>query len=67
MQHDMPQSLLVFAVTLTPETPNFETFGESRTPLENFFNILKNFVFLSVYMHIFEIEIMKKKLIVNVR
>ena len=27
MQHDMPQSLQVFAVSFTPETPNFVTFG----------------------------------------
>ena len=27
MQHEMPQSLLVYAVSLTPETPNFEMFG----------------------------------------
>ena len=27
MQHDMPQSLLVFAVSFTPETTNVGTFG----------------------------------------
>ena len=27
MQLDMPQSLLVFAVSFTPETSNFGTFG----------------------------------------
>ena len=27
MQHDMPQSLLVFAVSFTPETPNFGMSG----------------------------------------
>ena len=27
MQHDMPQSLLGFAVSFTPETPNFATFS----------------------------------------
>ena len=27
MQHDMPQSLLVFAVSFTPETQSFGTFG----------------------------------------
>ena len=27
MQHDMPQSLLIFAVSFTPETPSFGTFG----------------------------------------
>ena len=32
MQHEMPQSLLVFAVSLTPETPNFETFGGVAHP-----------------------------------
>ena len=52
----MPQSLLLFAVLFTPETPNFETFGGVRTPLEEF----KKFCFLSVYMHIFKIKIMNK-------
>ena len=32
MQHEMPQSLLVFAVSLTPETPNFGTFGGVAHP-----------------------------------
>ena len=33
MQHDMPQSLLVFALSFTPETPNFGTFaGVAHTP-----------------------------------
>ena len=27
MQHDLPQPLLVFAVSFMPETPNFGTFG----------------------------------------
>ena len=27
MEHDMPKSLLVFAVPFTPETPNFLTFS----------------------------------------
>ena len=36
MQHDMPQSLLVFAVSFTPETPNFGTYGEVAHPLEEF-------------------------------
>ena len=39
MQYDMPQSLLVFAVSFTPETPNFGTFGGvAHPPLsENFY------------------------------
>ena len=38
MQHDMPQSLLVFAVSFTPETPSFGTFGGvAHPPPENFF------------------------------
>ena len=38
MQHDMPQSLLVFAVSFTPETPSFGTFGGvAQPPPENFF------------------------------
>ena len=37
-QHDMPQSLLVFAVFFTPEMPSFETFGGVvHPPPENFF------------------------------
>ena len=32
MQHEMPQSLLVFALSLTPETPNFVTFGGVAHP-----------------------------------
>ena len=32
MQHEMPQSLLVFAVSLTPEIPNFGTFGGVAHP-----------------------------------
>ena len=27
MQHDMPQFVLVFAVSFTPEMPSFGTFG----------------------------------------
>ena len=49
----MPQSLLDFAVSFTPETPNFGTFGAwSRArPFGEF---------LSMYMHTSEIKIMKK-------
>ena len=32
MQHDIPQSLSVFAVSFTPETPNFGTFGGVAYP-----------------------------------
>ena len=32
MEHDMPQSLLVFAVSFTPETTNFGTFGGVAHP-----------------------------------
>ena len=32
MQHDMPQSLLVFAVSFMPETPSFGTFGGVAHP-----------------------------------
>ena len=32
----MPQSLLVFAVSFTQETPNFGTFGGVANPLEDF-------------------------------
>ena len=53
MQHDMPQSLLVFAVSFTPETSNFGTFGGIAHPFEEIF------AFFIVYMHIFEIQIVK--------
>ena len=32
MRHEMPQSLLVFAISLTSETPNFGTFGGVAHP-----------------------------------
>ena len=32
MQHEMPQSLLVFAVSFTPETATFGTFGGVAHP-----------------------------------
>ena len=32
IQNEMPQSLLVFAVSFTPEIPNFETFGGVAHP-----------------------------------
>ena len=56
MYHDMPQSLLVFAVSFTLETLNFWTFFGVAVSLEEFFKVC----FLSVYVHIFEIKIMKK-------
>ena len=55
MQHEMPQSLLVFAVSLTAETPNLGTFGGG------IFYFYFNFCFLSVYMHIIEILNYEKK------
>ena len=58
----MPQFLLVFAVFFMPETLILGRSVESRIPLEDF---LKNFCFLNVYMHIFELKIMKKKLILK--
>ena len=57
MEHEMPQSLLVFAVSLTQETPHYGTFGGVAHPLEEFFF---NFVFLSVYMHILKFNYEKK-------
>ena len=36
-KHDMPKSLLIFAVSFTLETPNFGTFGGVVHPLEKFF------------------------------
>ena len=46
MQHKVPQSLLVFAVPNTPETPNFRTFGGDARPLR----IIKKNCLLSVYL-----------------
>ena len=45
IQHDMPQSLLVFAVSFTPENPSFGIFGGVARPLptENFLYIFFNF------------------------
>ena len=51
MQHEMPQSLLVFAVSLRRRSLILGRSVESRTPLEDFFYVC----ILSVYMHIFEI------------
>ena len=44
MQDEMPQSLLVFAVSLTSETPILGRSVESRTPLEDYI------FFLTVYL-----------------
>ena len=56
MQHEMPQSLLVFAYPLRRK---WLILGRSmeytHTPLENFFT----FSFLRVYKHMFEIYIIK--------
>ena len=53
MQHDMPQSLLVIAVSFTPETPNFGTFGGVAYPaLGLFIMFLKKLPFNCVYTHI---------------
>ena len=53
MQRGMPQSLVVFAVSINLEAPNFG--------IMNFFSIL------TVYMHILESQIMKKKLILKIK
>ena len=45
----MPKSLLVFAVSFTPETPNFGTFGGVAHPLED---LKKNLFFNCVHAHI---------------
>ena len=53
MKHEMPQSLLVFPVTLTSETPNFGTFGGvAHPPLEEFLTFFKILFFKCVYAHI---------------
>ena len=53
MQHDMPQSLSVFAVSFTPETPNFGTYSGIAHPLEELF-FKKKLLFNCVYPHIAE-------------
>ena len=50
MQHDMPQSLVVFAVSFTPETPSFGTFGGVAHPPP--MRIFLIFLFNCVYAHI---------------
>ena len=55
----MTQFLLVFAVFFMPETLILGRSVESRIPIEDF---LKKFCFLSVYMHIFQLKIIKKKI-----
>ena len=48
----MTKSLLVFAVSFTPETPSFGTFGGIATPLEGFFLKLKCLLLKCVYAYI---------------
>ena len=45
----MPKSLLVFAVSLMPEMPNFGTFGGVAHPLRNLFNLNFCLFFNCVY------------------
>ena len=54
MQHDMPQSLLVFAVSFTPETSSFGTFGgvAHPPPLRIFLYIFLILLLNCVYAHI---------------
>ena len=46
----MPQSMLAFAVSLTPETPNFETFG--GVGIIEFLDCFFLVFFKCVYAHI---------------
>ena len=55
----MPQSLLVFAVSFTPETTNFGLFHGVVHHLKEFLIKKKNCL-LTVYMHTFEIKVNKK-------
>ena len=53
MQHDMPQSVLVFEVSFTSETPSFGTFGGVAHPplrIKKFFFLilLSNCVYLNI-------------------
>ena len=52
MQHDMPQSLLVFAVSFMPEMHSFGTLGGVAHPPPDIFFFFFYFCFLTVYMHI---------------
>ena len=52
MQHDMPQSLLVFALSFTPGTPKFVTFGGVVHPLEESLIVFKCLLLKCVYTHI---------------
>ena len=54
MQHDMPQSLLVFVVSFTPQTPSFGTFGGVAHPPspENFYYFFLILLSNCVYAHI---------------
>ena len=52
MQHDMPPSLLVFAVSFTPERLILGRSVEFRTPLRNFQFFKKKLSFNCVYAHI---------------
>ena len=45
MQHDMPQSLLIFSIFFTPETPILGRSVESRSPIEEFFIFFLIFAF----------------------
>ena len=68
MQHDMPQSLLVFEVSFTPETPSFGTFGGVAPPPPIIFLLFyKILLFNCVYAHIGNLNcknilILKKKI-----
>ena len=57
MQHHMPQSLLVFAVSFTPETPSSGTFGGvAHPPPWEFFIFFLDFAFNCVYAHIWNLN-----------
>ena len=58
----MPKSLLVFAVSSTPGTPNFGTFGGVAHPLEDFF-IFASKVCMCTYLYfkLWKKLILKKK------
>ena len=58
MQHSMPQSLIVFAASSTRGNTQFETIGGVAHPIENF-DVLY-FYILNVYIHIIEIQTLKK-------
>ena len=65
MQREMPQHLLVLRYPLRRRRLILGHLVKSCTPLEACYNFVFIFCILTVYMHIFEITLSKKKLILK--